>query len=155
MHLKVLFLKLSIQTGFFALGDDNFSSSLVRSQDCSDFAFTDVCVHSNILGRESTKMNNNPLNVFRNGLVLRQADNGWTWTSNPQLISENVDCLHKVLQLIPKQCVLMTSFFSGSLPWSLSSITCDPSSTSPLIHHLWSSFNISSCPSSVPLVHHP
>ena len=61
MHLKILFLKLLIQTGFFALGDKDFASSLVMSQDCSDFAFADVCVHSNILGRESgTKMDNNP-----------------------------------------------------------------------------------------------
>ena len=60
-------------------GDKNFTSSLVVSQDTFDFAFANICVHTNILRREShTEMDNNSLNVFGNGLSLRHIDGGIT-----------------------------------------------------------------------------
>ena len=80
-------MKLLIQTGFLALGDINFTSPPVMSQDGFDFVFTDVCVHSNILRRESgAEMDNNPLNVFRNGFALRHGGGGSSGEELVQLL---------------------------------------------------------------------
>ena len=65
-------MKFSIQAVFFTLGDNDFASFLVIGQGGSDFVFTDICVHRYILGREiGTKMDDDPLNVFRYRLSLR------------------------------------------------------------------------------------
>ena len=67
-----LFLKFSIQGEFFMLGNNNFTSFFVMGQNGADFAFTDICAHRYILGREiGTETDDDSLNVFRYGLSLR------------------------------------------------------------------------------------
>ena len=97
----------------------------------------DICVYSNIFRMESgTKVDNNPLNILRNGFALRHVDGGQTWISTHDHTIGDGDCLYcKVLRLILSDVTLWL-FFSLYV-------------SSVILHHPWSLVDISSHPSPV------